>query len=132
GEQRELWVVDEAGMISARDMQRLLEKADRERAVVILAGDTQQLGSVEAGEAFDQIRERFGSADLTNIKRQKNSQLRSAIYDAIRGDAKAALDKVPVTELKTRGERVDEIARLYMSRSAEQRASTIVLAPGKD
>ncbi|EQD38315.1 hypothetical protein B2A_11511, partial [mine drainage metagenome] len=32
GEQRELWVVDEAGMISARDMQRLLEKADRERA----------------------------------------------------------------------------------------------------
>ncbi|EQD63979.1 hypothetical protein B2A_02252, partial [mine drainage metagenome] len=67
---------------------------------MILAGDTQQLGSVEAGEAFDQIRERFGSADLTEIKRQKNSQLRGAIYDALRGDAKAALDKVPVTELK--------------------------------
>ncbi|EQD38319.1 hypothetical protein B2A_11510, partial [mine drainage metagenome] len=78
---------------------------------VILAGDTQQLGSVEAGEAFDQIRERFGSADLTDIKRQKNAQLRGAIYDALRGDAKGALEKVPVVELKTRGERVEEIAR---------------------
>lgn len=132
GAQSEAWVVDEAGMISAKDMQRLLEKADRERAVVILAGDTQQLGSVEAGQAFEQIRDRHGSVDLTDIKRQRNEQLRSAVYDAVRGDARAALDKVPVTEMKTRDQRVAEITRLYMARPADQRAQTVVLAPGKD
>ena len=130
--QRELWVVDEAGMISARDMQRLLEKADRERATVILAGDTAQLGSVEAGQAFEQIRDAHGSADLTDIKRQRNELLRSAVYDALRGDAKAALAKVPVTELKTREARVAEITRLYMARPADERLETVVLAPGKD
>ena len=130
--QRELWVVDEAGMISARDMRALLEKADREQAVVILAGDTAQLGSVEAGQAFEQIRDVHGSVDLTDIKRQRNEPLRAAVYDALGGDAKAALDKVPVTELKTREQRVEEIARLYMARPAEQRAQTLVLAPGKD
>ncbi|EQD58588.1 hypothetical protein B1A_10737, partial [mine drainage metagenome] len=72
------------------------------------------------------------SADLTDIKRQKNAQLRGAIYDALRGDAKGALEKVPVVELKTRGERVEEIARQYMARTAEQRAQTLVIAPGKD
>ena len=130
--QRELWVVDEAGMISAKDMQRLLEKADREHAVVILAGDTQQLGSVEAGAAFEQIRDRHGSVDLTDIKRQRNEPLRAAVYDALRGDARAALGKVPVVELKTREARVAEVARLYMSRSAAERRATVVLAPGKD
>ena len=130
--QRELWVVDEAGMISAKDMRALLEKADRERAVVILAGDTQQLGSVEAGQAFEQIRAAHGSADLTDIKRQRNELLRSAVYDALRGDARAALTKVPVTELKTRTDRVAEITRLYMARPADQRRETVVLAPGKD
>ncbi|MHB1488265.1 MAG: MobF family relaxase, partial [Acidimicrobiales bacterium] len=130
--QREAWIVDEAGMVSATDMRALLEKADRERAIVILAGDTQQLGSVEAGQAFDQIRDVHGSVDLTDIKRQRNEMLRSAVYDALRGDAKAALDKVPLTELKTRTERVAEVARLYMSRTAGERRETVVLAPGKD
>ena len=130
--QRELWVVDEAGMISAKDMRALLEKADREQATVILAGDTQQLGSVEAGAAFEQIRDRHGSVDLIDIKRQKNEVLRSAVYDAVRGDARAALDKVPVTEMKTREQRVAEVARLYMAHSADERRETVVLAPGKD
>lgn len=131
-DQRELWVVDEAGMISARDMQRLLEKADREQAIVILAGDTKQLGSIEAGAAFEQVRDRLGGLDLTDIKRQKDVVLREAVYDAERGDARSALAKVPVTELKTRGDRVAEITRLYMARPADQRRDTLVLAPGKD
>jgi len=130
--EREIWIVDEGGMVGARDMQRLLEKASREDAVVILAGDTRQLGSVEAGQAFEQLTDRFGSVNLTDIKRQQNPELRAAVYDAVRGDARATLDRVPVQELKTREQRVDAITSLYMSRPAEQRRDTLVLAPGKD
>lgn len=130
--EREIWIVDEGGMVGARDMQRLLEKAAREAAVVILAGDTRQLGSVEAGQAFEQLTDRFGSVNLTDIKRQQNPELRAAVYDAVRGDARAALDRVPVQELKTREQRVDAITSLYMSRPVEQRRETLVLAPGTD
>ena len=132
GTRGEVWIVDEAGLVSARDMQRLLEKAEREQAIIILAGDTKQLGSVEAGAALEQLRDRFGSVDLTDIKRQRNEQLRSAVYDAERGDARAALAKVPVVEAKTREVRVQEITRQYMSRTGEERKETLVLAPGKD
>lgn len=127
-----LWIVDEAGLVSAKDMQRLLEKAESEHATVVLAGDTKQLGSVEAGAAFEQLRDRFGSVDLTDIKRQRNEVLRSAVYDAERGDVRSALAKVPVVEAKTREARVEEITRLYMTRTVEQRKDTLVLAPGKD
>ena len=132
GRRGEVWIIDEAGLVSARDMQRLLEKAEREQATVILAGDTKQLGSVEAGAAFEQLRDRFGSVDLMDIKRQRNEQLRSAVYDAQRGDARAALAKVPVIEAKTREARVQETTRRYMALSPEQRKETLVLAPGKD
>lgn len=130
--QRELWIVDEAGMVSAKDMECLMQKADLEKAVVILAGDTRQLGSVEAGAAFEQLRDRFGSEDLTDIKRQKNNLLRESVYDAVRGDARAALSKVLVEELKTREQRVGAIVESYMARPAKDRAQTLILAPGKD
>lgn len=129
---REMWIVDEAGMLSAKDMKALLQKAEQTGATVVLAGDTKQLGSVEAGAALEQLRDTFGSVDLTDIKRQKNEQLREAVYDALRGDAKAALSKVPTVEIKDRDGRVAEITRLYMERSPEQRKETLVLAPGKD
>lgn len=131
-DKRELWIVDEAGLISARDMQRLLEKAEHERATVLLAGDTKQLGSVEAGEAFEQLREKLGSVDLTDIKRQRDELLRSAVYDSLRGEVRAALSKVPVVEAKTRSERVGEITRQYMAHTVKERKETLVLAPGKD
>jgi len=131
-DKRELWIVDEAGLISARDMQRLLENAEREQANVLLAGDTKQLGSVEAGEAFEQLRDKLGSVDLTDIKRQRDEQLRSAVYDSLRGEARAALSKVPVVEANTREERVAEITRQYMAYPANERKETLVLAPGKD
>ncbi|WP_426661947.1 MobF family relaxase [Rhodanobacter aciditrophus] len=132
GSKRELWIVDEAGMVSARDMQRLLSKAEREHASVVLVGDTKQLGSVEAGEAFEQLRSKLGSADLTDIKRQQDPQLREAVYDSLRGEVQAALSKVPVIEAKTRVERVAEITRQYMSQSSKEREETLVIAPGKD
>lgn len=132
GGKRELWIVDEAGMVSARDMQRLLSKAEREHASVVLVGDTKQLGSVEAGEAFEQLRSKLGSADLTDIKRQQDPQLREAVYDSLRGEVRAALSKVPVIEAKTRAERVAEITRQYMSQPSKEREETLVLAPGKD
>ncbi len=127
-----IYIVDEASMLSARDMQKLLERTQDGR--LILVGDVKQLGSVEAGAAFRQLQteSRLSTQVLDNIVRQKNEELRAAVYDAIRGDARGALAKVEVRELETREQRVQAIARDYASFSRAERDKTIIIAPGRD
>lgn len=127
-----VYIVDEASMLSARDMEKLLARAQDGR--LIMVGDVKQLGSVEAGAAFRQLQADSGlkTQVLDEIVRQRNDELKAAVYDAIRGDARGALEKVQVRELDTRQERVQAIARDYTSFSREEREKTIVIAPGRD
>lgn len=126
-----VYVVDEASMLSARDMEKLLARTQDAR--VVMVGDVKQLGSVEAGAAFRQLQETgLKTQVLDQIVRQKNDELRAAVYDAIRGDAGAALSKVEVRELDTRAERVEAIAREYTSAGPAGREKTIIIAPGRD
>ena len=132
GSTRTAYLVDEASLLSARDMTRLLEKTQGDR--VVLVGDVKQLGSIEAGAAFRQLQEHSAlkTSALDVIVRQKDEQLRAAVYDALRGDPSAALAKVDVRQLEERADRVAAIARDYAALSAEQRAQTLVIAPGRD
>lgn len=127
-----VYVVDEASMLSARDMARLLDRT--QDGHLILVGDVKQLGSVEAGAAFRQLQTESGlkTQVLDQIVRQKNDELRAAVYDAIRGDATAALAKVEVRELETRAERVQAIAQDYSAMGRDDREKTIIIAPGRD
>ncbi|WP_242140971.1 Ti-type conjugative transfer relaxase TraA [Sphingomonas sp. TREG-RG-20F-R18-01] len=71
-------VVDEAGMIGTRQMERLLSAADQAGAKVVLVGDPEQLQAIEAGAAFRSISERHGSAEITEIRRQRTDWQRDA------------------------------------------------------
>ena len=132
GLSRTAYLVDEASLLSARDMARLLEKTQGDR--VVLVGDVKQIGSIEAGAAFRQMQEHSAlkTSVLDVIVRQKDEPLRTAVYDALRGDASAALAKVDVRQLEERTDRVAAIARDYGALSPEQRAQTLVIAPGRD
>lgn len=127
-----VYIVDEASMLSARDMEKLLARTQDSR--LIMVGDVSQLGSVESGAAFRQLQADSGlqTQKLAEIVRQRNEELREAVYDAIRGDASAMLDKVEVRELATREERIQTIAEDYTSLSREEREKTIIIAPGRD
>ncbi len=129
---REVVIVDEASMLSARDMLSLLERTRDAR--VILVGDTAQIGSVEAGAAFRQLQEQSGLKTLVldEIVRQKNDQLKAAVYHSLKGEISQALDKIEVHELKTREERVEAIVKNYTQRSPEERGQTMIIAPGRD
>lgn len=132
-EAKRVYMVDEASMLSAKDMQKLMERT-QDAARVVMVGDVKQLGSVEAGAAFRQLQEQSGlkTQVLDHIVRQNNDELRAAVYDAIRGDAGAALSKVQVRELETRAERVQAIAQDYTSGGKALRDKTIIVAPGRD
>ncbi len=67
---RDVLVIDEAGMIGSRQMERGLSEAERAGAKVVLVGDPEQLQAIEAGAAFRSLAERHGAAEITEIRRQ--------------------------------------------------------------
>ncbi|WP_419320591.1 Ti-type conjugative transfer relaxase TraA [Caulobacter sp. ErkDOM-E] len=64
-------VIDEAGLIGSRQMQRVLAEASKAGAKVVLVGDAEQLQAIEAGAAFRALTERHGAAEITQIQRQR-------------------------------------------------------------
>ena len=83
---KQLWIVDEASLVGARAMHTLLAGATLQGARVLLVGDEQQLGSVEAGRAFAQLQEAgMPTFRLTEIVRQSNAATKEAVYAALAG-----------------------------------------------
>jgi conjugative relaxase-like TrwC/TraI family protein len=74
-------VVDEAGMVSGRQMEGLLKLAEREGARILFSGDTRQIQSVEASDALRILEResRMKSVSLTGVQRQKQAEYRDAI-----------------------------------------------------
>ncbi|MDO8896725.1 MAG: AAA family ATPase, partial [Bacteroidales bacterium] len=134
-----IWVIDEASMVSTKDMDKLLKQAEQARARVVLVGDVQQLGSVEAGAAFRQLQGESGLKThvLDEIVRQSNAEAKAAVEAAISGNAAAAMEHLragggSVREMSTREERIAAISSDYSNQTAEGRAESIVIAPGRD
>ena len=75
---RDVLVVDEAGMIGSRQMERVLSQARDAGAKVVMVGDPEPLQAIEAGAAFRSITERHGAAEITEIRRQREDWQRDA------------------------------------------------------
>ena len=75
---RDVLVIDEAGMVGTRQMERVLGAAADAGAKVVLVGDPQQLQAIEAGAAFRAIHERHGGVEITEVRRQHEDWQRDA------------------------------------------------------
>ena len=75
---KDVLVVDEAGMIGSRQMERVLSQARDAGAKVVMVGDPEQLQAIEAGAAFRSVTERHGAAEITEIRRQREDWQRDA------------------------------------------------------
>ena len=82
---RDVLVIDEAGMVGTRQMERVLSHAAEAGAKVVLVGDPQQLQSIEAGAAFRSIHERHGGAEIGEVRRQREDWQRDATRDLATG-----------------------------------------------
>jgi Ti-type conjugative transfer relaxase TraA len=78
---RDVLVIDEAGMVGTRQLERVLSHAAEAGAKVVLVGDPQQLQSIEAGAAFRSIHERHGGAEIREVRRQRKDWQRDATRD---------------------------------------------------
>jgi len=77
-DQNSVLVIDEAGMIGTRQMERVVSEAEKRGAKIVLVGDPEQLQSIEAGAAFRSIAERHGAVEITDIRRQQEDWQRDA------------------------------------------------------
>jgi len=138
-DKKQLWLVDEASLLPTKDMAKLFEQAGKHQAKVILVGDVQQLGSVEAGAAFRQLQENgLTTFKLDEIVRQENIQTLDAVYASIEADAKQALDYLQsgggdVIQIKGNAEnRHNEIVERYLSLLPEERDETLLIEPSRE
>lgn len=90
-DKKTIFVLDEAGMVSSRQMDLFVEAVTRGGAKLVLVGDTEQLQPIEAGAAFRAIADRIGYAELETIYRQREQWMRDASLDLARGNVGKAL-----------------------------------------
>jgi Ti-type conjugative transfer relaxase TraA len=88
---RDVLVIDEAGMVGTRQLEWVLSKAAEAGAKAVLVGDPQQLQSIEAGAAFRALHDPHGGARLGEVRRQREDWQRGATRDLATGRVDAAL-----------------------------------------
>jgi len=127
--QRSFFFVDESSLASTnqvRDFLRRLGSGDR----VLLVGDTRQHQAVEAGRPFQQLQEAgMRTAQLAQIVRQKNPQLKSEVEMLAKGQTAAAINSLntrgKVNEIADPEERTRVIAQTYVANAAR----TVIISP---
>lgn len=91
-DERTVLIVDEAGLLSSRDMHDLLSNVRDAGAKVLLVGDRDQLQAIGAGSGLRLVAHAVDTARVTTIVRQHEAWAREAVTAFGAGDAKAALN----------------------------------------
>jgi ATP-dependent exoDNAse (exonuclease V) alpha subunit len=106
---RAVLVIDEAGMVSTRELAELLEHADRIHAKVVLVGDHRQLAEIDAGGAFRALATRLPAIELKENRRQHAAWERDALALLRDGDANEGLRRYEEHGRVATGESADEL-----------------------
>ena len=125
-------VVDESSLASSEQMRGLLRVAHTLRlARVVLVGDEKQLGAVEAGKPFAQLRQAgMQTVVMDEIVRQRDAELKEAVRASLAGEVQTAFARlgghIAQVDRDTLGAHA---AARWLDLAPEQRASTGVTAP---
>ncbi|MGQ3230321.1 MAG: Ti-type conjugative transfer relaxase TraA [Blastomonas fulva] len=130
-------VIDEAGMLGTRQLERVMSEAERRGAKVVLVGDPEQLQAIEAGAAFRSTAERHGAVEISSIRRQQEDWQRAATRELATGRTGEALARYEeaghVHVAKTReAARIALVDAWDQDRKADPRASRIILTHTND
>ncbi len=134
---RDVLVIDEAGMIGSRQMERVLSAAGKAGAKVVLIGDPEQLQAIEAGASFRALAERHGAAEITTVRRQHEEWQRDATRELATGRTEQALERYAAAGMvlasETRAEaRAALVAGWDAARRERPEESRVILAYTRD
>ena len=120
-----LIIVDESSMLSAKDMNSILKNARETKSKVIFMGDTAQLKSISAGNAFENAQKTLKTSELKEIIRQQDP---SEMLIAHNARNKHTLHKT-FAELERSGKMIEiksEDARIEATATAAVQRETLV------
>lgn len=89
---KDVWIIDEAGMLDTCTMSRCLHHARKTDATVILVGDSCQLSPIGAGGPFQRIADTVGGPKLEENRRQRHERDRQAVKLIREGKGQEALE----------------------------------------
>src|SRR5206468_3620201 len=125
-------ILDEAGMVSGRQMWELLRLAEQHSARVVFSGDTKQIQSVEACDALRVLENesRLKSAVLTQVQRQTVKDYRDAIKELRRNPALGfeKLDAIGAVREVAWLDRAQAVARAFVDAELPGRNTLVVCA----
>ena len=129
-----LVVIDEASMLSIKDLNSVLAKSD-EKTKIVLIGDTKQLQTLGQGKIFGSLQEKdiISTVRMSEVQRQQDPDYKGVV-DQLGArqvaEAFARLDaKDKINEVVDRGTRLSNITRDYL---ANPKDTIIVTATNKD
>jgi Ti-type conjugative transfer relaxase TraA len=134
---RHVLVIDEAGMIGSRQMERIVSEAEKRGAKLVLVGDPQQLQAIEAGAAFRSIAERHGAIEVTEVRRQLEDWQRAATRQLATGRTAEAIlayeERGFVVAAQDRQQARSALIGLWdRDRKANPRSSSLILSHTRD
>ena len=124
-------VIDEAGTVATPDMRKLILACQDSGAKLVLVGDERQLQPIGPGAPFKELGQRFGRAELMDVRRQNEQWARDAVKDLADGNAKEALAEFKergfVTVSKTKVKSMEDVIKAWRN-SGERPENTLILA----
>jgi conjugative relaxase-like TrwC/TraI family protein len=125
-------IVDEAGMVSGRQMRDLLDLMEKQSARIVFSGDTRQIQSVEACDALRVLEKesRLKSIELVQVQRQTAKEYREAVRELRRDPAKGfeKLDAMGAIRQMPWLDRSEAVARAFADAEAKGRDALVVCA----
>ena len=110
-------IIDEAGMISSRQMADLLRLAEQQNARIVFSGDTKQIQSVEAGDALSILEKesQLKTVSLNQVQRQTKKGYREAIQELRTNPERGfeKLDSIGAVHQVRWDERAQAVAEAY-------------------
>jgi Ti-type conjugative transfer relaxase TraA len=130
-------VIDEAGMIGTKQLERMLAAADKAHSKVVLVGDPEQLQAIEAGAAFRGVVGQAGMVELTQVRRQKEAWAREATQQLSVGRTLEALQTYDSQGALITGATREEVQQQLLNtwsqdRAANPQESRLILAYTRD
>lgn len=125
-------ILDEAGMVSGRQMAAFLELAEKQSARIVFSGDTRQIQSVEACDALRILEQesRLKTVALGQVRRQADKNYREAIQELRRnpGAGFERLDTMGALRETAWSERAKAIADAFEEEKSKGRSTLVVCA----
>ena len=123
-------ILDEAGVVGARQMEQVMRIVENAGARMVLLGDTKQTEAIEAGKPFAQLQQNgMQTVRIIEIQRQKDLALKTAVENAAEGRVVQSLGHIRhLEELKNPSERHHAIVNDYIKLTESERRETLIVA----